>query len=369
MSKVCVYAICKNEKQFVDRWLASMGNADYLCVLDTGSTDGTYELLQERALCNKKLSVAQHVISPWRFDEARNYSMKLIPLNADICVCTDLDEVFDDKSGNWCAELRKLFDKTSFDRLHYPFVWQVNKDGTDGVVFYGEKIHSNRSGYRWEHAVHETLKLCSGVTEKHVTTDTIRLLHFPDPTKSRSSYLPLLELDAVERPEDDRTAHYLGREYFFRKMYRESIAELTRHINLPTATWSDERAASMRYIAKSYDYTGESDVAEKWYLRAIAEAPNLREGYVDYATYLLAKRKYPDALYFAQRALTITQRTMSYINSSEAWGEAPYDIMSVALWYLGNKELALKNIDIALGYSPDNKRLLANREMMLHGKD
>ena len=43
--KIAVYTICKNELQFVDKWMHSMFEADYICVLDTGSTDGTYERL------------------------------------------------------------------------------------------------------------------------------------------------------------------------------------------------------------------------------------------------------------------------------------------------------------------------------------
>ncbi len=39
--RVCVYAICKNEEQFVDRWINSMSEADQIVVLDTGSTDNT----------------------------------------------------------------------------------------------------------------------------------------------------------------------------------------------------------------------------------------------------------------------------------------------------------------------------------------
>ena len=46
--KVCVYAICKNEEQFVDRWMESMSEADQVVVLDTGSDDGTVERLQAR---------------------------------------------------------------------------------------------------------------------------------------------------------------------------------------------------------------------------------------------------------------------------------------------------------------------------------
>ena len=39
--KVCVYAICKNEEKFVNKWVKSMSEADEIYVLDTGSTDNT----------------------------------------------------------------------------------------------------------------------------------------------------------------------------------------------------------------------------------------------------------------------------------------------------------------------------------------
>ena len=42
--KVCVYAICKNEEKFVDRWFNSMKEADELYVLETGSTDNSIKL-------------------------------------------------------------------------------------------------------------------------------------------------------------------------------------------------------------------------------------------------------------------------------------------------------------------------------------
>ena len=47
MTKICVYAICKNEKEWINRWIDNMSEADYIVVLDTGSTDGSYEMLKE----------------------------------------------------------------------------------------------------------------------------------------------------------------------------------------------------------------------------------------------------------------------------------------------------------------------------------
>ena len=43
-------------------------------------------------------------------------------------------------------------------------------------------------------------------------TNDITVNHYPDNSKSRSSYLPLLELSVKENPNNDRNMHYLGRE-------------------------------------------------------------------------------------------------------------------------------------------------------------
>ena len=88
--KVCVYAIAKNEEKNVEAWVASMNEADEIYVmLDATSSDRTEELLT-----NAGVNIKRKLIKPWRFDVARNESLKMVPEDADICVCTDLDEVF-----------------------------------------------------------------------------------------------------------------------------------------------------------------------------------------------------------------------------------------------------------------------------------
>ena len=99
--KICVYAICKNEEQFVERWVNSMKEADDIYVLDTGSTDNTVTKLKELGV-----HVTQKAITPWRFDVARNESLKLVPDDVDICVCTDLDEILE---PGWRIQLENLW--------------------------------------------------------------------------------------------------------------------------------------------------------------------------------------------------------------------------------------------------------------------
>lgn len=99
--KVCVYAISKNEEKFAKKWYESMSEADDVYVLDTGSKDNTVNILKQLGA-----TVVVKEITPWRFDNARNESLKLVPHDADICVCTDLDEVF---LPGWRKELESVW--------------------------------------------------------------------------------------------------------------------------------------------------------------------------------------------------------------------------------------------------------------------
>ena len=145
---IVVYAICKNEEQFVDRWMDSMGEADRVVVLDTGSTDGTVRRLRERGA-----EVTEEIVSPWRFDTARNRSLELVDPDAEICVCTDLDEVF---HPGWREALERAW-RPGASQAAYRYTWSFTPDGGEGVVFWSEKIHSRR-GWRWVHPVHEVLQ-------------------------------------------------------------------------------------------------------------------------------------------------------------------------------------------------------------------
>lgn len=348
--KVCVYAIAKNEEQFVERYMDSMSEADWICVLDTGSADGTVEKLRERGAI-----VEQKIIDPWRFDVARNESMRLIPAEADICCCIDLDEQF---HPGWRAALEKAW-KPDTTRARYRYTWGFNPDGSEGHVFWPDKIHRN-GVYRWMHPVHEVLQYTGAGTERYVTVHGLQLDHHPDPTKSRGQYLPLLELAVAEDPDDDRNCHYLGREYMYHGDWQKSIDMLKRHLSLPKTTWTDERCASMRFIGRCYRRLGRDDLAAVWYHRAIAEAPHLREPYLDYASLLYDRQNWAGLVFLAECALAITERPATYITEGYAWGALPWDYLSIGRWNLGQAREAAEACRQAVALAPEDARLQNN---------
>ena len=353
--KIAVYAICKDEAPFVDRWMDSMSEADEVVVLDTGSSDDTVRRLRERGA-----RVEVEPISPWRFDTARNRSLELVSEDADICVCTDLDEVL---HPGWRKLLEAVW-RPGAGQAVYRYTWSFNPDGSEGVVFWYEKVHARR-GYRWVHPVHEVLRWTGpGRPGPKVTVEGMQLDHLPDPAKSRAQYLPLLELSVAEEPDDDRNVHYLGREYMYRGRWDDCIRTLERHLAMPSATWADERAASMRYIARSWAMKGRRQLARDWYLRAIAQAPHLREPYVDLAMLLYEDGCWDGVLYFTACALAITTRPRSYICEAAPWGSLPHDLRAIAFHRTGRLAEALAEARQALALEPGSRRLADNVSLL-----
>ena len=352
--KVVVYAICKNEEKFVDRWVDSMKEADEIYVLDTGSTDNTVEKLKIR-----NVNVKVEEVKPWRFDEARNKSLELVPLDTDICVCTDLDEVLE---TGWRNELEELWGN-DITRLRYNYNWSFDDYGNPKVNFYIEKIHT-RKNYKWTHPVHEVLTYVGNDKEKFLTTNKITVNHYPDSKKSRSNYLELLELSVKENKEDDRNMHYLGREYMFHKRYNECIDTLIKHLNLKSATWKDERAASMRFIARSYRNLNRIEEARMWLDKAIIEAPYLRDAYIERALLEYELKNYIDVEKYTKEALKITTHTKSYINEPFSWDHTVYDLLSISMYYQNRLDESLLYINKALEISPNEERLLKNKEII-----
>ena len=156
--KVCVYAIAKDEAKFAARWAESMSEADAVYVLDTGSSDDTVKILQAHGV-----NVRSEIITPWRFDAARNRSLELVPEDADICVCTDIDEVL---HPGWRAAAEKAWSNGA-DMLRYRYTWNFNEDGSEGTVFYIDKIHA-RHGFKWVNPVHEVLEYEGEGSFRHI---------------------------------------------------------------------------------------------------------------------------------------------------------------------------------------------------------
>ncbi|MGH4050118.1 MAG: tetratricopeptide repeat-containing glycosyltransferase [Clostridium sp.] len=353
--KICVYAICKNEEKFVDRWMDHVSNADIVVVVDTGSTDNTINKLKERGAIVYSMN-----INPFRFDYSRNECLKYIPSDIDICVSSDLDDVIED---GWREHLENVWTSET-TRGSYLYNWSLNEDGSPSVQYTWSRIHA-RHGYKWIYPTHEILEYQGVGLEKEVYITGLVYNHKPDVSKNRSLNLPLLKLALKENPDSSRNLYYLGREYMFNSNWDDCILTLKKYLKLPTSNWDDERCSAMRFIAKSYYQKKEILKAKKWFHKAVGESISLREPYIDLSLLAYDEKDWISVYYFANEALKIKEKSFSFANDANAWDSTPYDLAALGCYNLNMITRAIEFSKEAIKLSPTNERLLTNHKIYL----
>jgi len=343
--KIAVYAISKNEEQFVERFCTSAKDADLILIADTGSTDNTVELARKHGAV-----VPEICVTPWRFDKARDAALALIPRDIDVCISLDLDE---ELQPGWREEIERVWKLGETTRLRYKFDWGC------GIVFYYEKIHA-RHGYHWHHPCHEYPRPDARIKEVYAHTDMLLAIHKPDPTKSRGQYMDLLELSVKEDPSCPRNAFYYARELTFYNRWLDAIIALLKYLDNPLANWPNERCYAMRLLGQSYAKLGQPDTAMDWYRKAAAEAPNTREPWVEMASLAYHKQDWQTCYDAAMRALEIKDKALVYTMDPTVWGAKPHDLAAIAAWNLSMYNEAMAQGALACELAPDDERLKQN---------
>lgn len=363
-NKICVYAICKNESQFVDKWVDSMREADEIVVLDTGSTDDTVEKLRARGC---KVEVKTY--NPWRFDIPRNDAMDLASSDCNIFISTDLDEILE---PGWAEVLRSEWIEGVHTRAQYKYAWSHNENGEPARVFYYDKIHSR--DWRWQYPVHELLArngVCDYIPQETLNLfDKIYLHHYPDQTKSRGSYLDLLKLRAEENPDsDDYGKLYLAHEYFYRNKFNECIEFITHNLLSKQERYGSLELANIyTFLGDAYAAVGMEQHATQAWMMGLDADRTYREPYLRLAAAANDKQLFHLAIAFVEECFKNTYRHYSWLEQDDSWTFKPYDCLAIGYYYLGDYDKAYANASKALQISSlrEDFRLKNNLEIIQH---
>lgn len=223
--KTACYTILKNEREYIDKWLYYARPFDLRVLLDTGSTDGSWEYLQECARRDPGLIIEQKVFTPWRFDVARVYNLGMVPADVAWCLSPDLDEYF---SINTHDEMERIIDAVphitniSCDRLDiYSRTVRVGPPN----LLATNKIH-RRHDYTWKARVYEHLSWVHQDREEcELYSDDIFLIHDQNFMKPERSplYVDLMEQGWAEDPTDTWNNWFLCYYYFQSKQMDKYI--------------------------------------------------------------------------------------------------------------------------------------------------
>ena len=357
--KLCVYAICKNESKHVDTWVKGIGDeADYICVLDTGSTDDTLEKFKKYP----QVKVVQKTISPWRFDSARNESMKLIPEDTDVAMAIDLDEVY---RPGFRKYIEEAFNNGYNLISGYKIIFDENNNQVSNIgAELSLPIIADIKNWHWEFPVHEYVSYYDESKIKETVNAGIICEHKPDLSKSRGQYIDILKnwYESSDPPEAICVEKY-SIELFHRgkieesqKVLFESIDKCINHTNNQTGRDTLYRNAfNCSILCRD---TGKTELITKYIDMARSSGINSRslctwESYV----YSDIFKDYDKALSALLEALKITEiNPKPYIENAELFtnGEIESDI---AFFYNKKKQYdkAYEYSQKALSLQPENE--------------
>ena len=343
---VSVYGICKNEIQSVENYINSFGEADYLCILDTGSTDGTWEYLQEAASTHPNMIIKQQEINPWRFDTARNESMKLIPEETTMYFMADLDEVIKEKG--WVEKVRFSWSPV-FDRGMYTYNRDVNQEDDTVIRAIKEyRVHS-KSWVRWVNIVHEAIVTNSGRKQFYIETCTpldIVVWHYPTKNGRQTNYMELCEADLVEHPEDWVMHLQLAIEYELRQEKDKAVEHYLYLINNQNTLQDFEKGRCYYGIGLDLLRDGHIDKAMRFFFEGRLVAPGYADNYLAPAEYYYNNKKYQKAIDLCESAFQ-NCGIAPWCGVFDVNSFYPYWLLAMNYYFLGNKVKALAYMQIA----------------------
>jgi len=352
--KVCVYAIAKNEEKNVQKWVESMSEADEIYVMiDDTSSDKTEELLNQAGV-----HTTRKLIRPWRFDTARNESLKLVPNDADICVCTDLDEIF---SPGWRKILEEKWQPDT-NQAYYKFWHNANsKDQTPNIFDYC-KIH-DRHNFSWNWIIHEyILPIKKDMQVKTVYLDGVMLYHYPDCSKPRS-YAKLLETAIKEEPDVERYKVLLLEEYVSANDY-SSANKLIKKIFQDKNMMSQPYYKCWTYMLACKNEKNQNNLekAKRYCEELVLDITNCKWFYGELGDLLLNHfKEYELSIGNLLKCLSINN---DVVPSREAdWNDKAkiHNLLSIAYYYIRDYDKAIEHICEAIKLTNNQNTLKTYR--------
>lgn len=363
--KLAVYAICKDEIVDVEQWVECFTEADYCCVLDTGSKDGTLEYLVEAQKTHPNLIVECGFITPWRFDLARNASMTLIPKDTVIYFMADLDEII--KESGWVQKVKDTWEPM-FDRGMYPYNRDV--DGDTIIRQIPEYRFHSKEWAKWVNVVHEALVDRKGDKQFFVETCTpipVTVWHYPHKT-GNTNYMELCELQLEEYPDDWVMRLQLAIEYEIREENEKALDQYVYILTNDNPLQDFEKARCYLGIATYYLRQNEIEKAYMALREGRLHFPKFCDNYIQAAEMFYNQNEFIRAIELCKAAFIECENSV-WCNRFDINSYYPYYIMGLSYARLGDLPQGVCYLSIALTLNPENqeiKKYLNDFQRQLH---
>lgn len=320
--------IVKNEAHVIERCLASVRPLiTSWVVVDTGSTDGTQELVR-KFLADLPGTVHER---PWRdFASNRNEAMQLAHEYGDYLLVIDADDTL---------ELDKGF---VLPKLTADAYQMLIRDSN--TTYWRTQIFRSSLDYHYEGVLHEVLVSAEARTEQKLKGVAYRRrvegARTADPNKYRKD-AAILERALAENPTNARYAFYLAQS--LRDAGEHEKARDAYRVRAKMNGWDEETWYAKLEIAKLSDTLGDPDeqvIAA--YLAAFEARPSRAESLCHLATCLRNRNRVVAGYPFARAAVEIPRPADRLFIDESVYAWRARDELSVAAYWAGRYEESLK---------------------------
>lgn len=289
--KICLNMIVKNESKVIERCLNSVKPLiDYWVIVDTGSTDGTQEIIHE---CLKDVP-GELYESEWvNFSHNRNEALELAKSKGDYLLFIDADDIL-----TYAPDFKKP---------------ELDKDGYAITIEYSGTTYSRTQLVRgwldwyWDGVVHEVL-VCAEPTSLE-TLEGVKMVILGGGDRSNDPEKFLKDAKALEAalekdPKNPRYTFYLAQSY--RDAEKPELALKWYQERVALGGWGQEVYWSLYQIARLQEMLGSTnEKITKGYLEAFKYRPSRAEPLYCLAEYYRKNEDYLLGYLIAKHGLHI----------------------------------------------------------------
>lgn len=236
MPTLSLCMIVKDEEQVLARCLDSVRKAvDEIIIVDTGSTD------QTKAIARKYTKALYDFKWIDDFSAARNFSFSKATM--DYLLWLDADDVITPENLRALLDLKQNLSPDT-DTVMMKYETAFDEDGNVTFSFYRERILRRSTAPLWRGRVHEAIEPVG----KRVYADiavTHRSIKTSYSDRNLRIYQKQIESGELLSPRD---TFYYGRELYYHRQYRCSIAVLTDFLN-DDSGWVENKIEACRILS------------------------------------------------------------------------------------------------------------------------
>lgn len=282
---LCLNMIVKNESKVIKRCLASLKHLiDYWVIVDTGSSDGTQEIIREFM---KDIPGELHERKWENFEVNRNQALKLARSKADYLLFIDADEelIFNEN-----------FEMPALDSDAYYITC-----GCEGMEFLRVGLISNRIDWKYEGVLHEVI--CSEQAKSYIKLKNVHNLIRREGCRSQDPNRSLKDIEIFENllkknPNDSRSVYYLANTYLQIKNYAKALKFYEKRVTM--SQLDEEVFLSYLSIAQLHQTMNKPmDVVVESYYKAYTSRSNRSEPLFFLANYYRMNKKFHEAFTIA----------------------------------------------------------------------